>query len=226
MGSIVNNFLNCNDCGSVQTLGSIQADQSCILFERPFSQVNRLILLPDGVTPPPDWTDNDSWATVINNADSTDNFGKALSGIGGVPVPEKDVEQYGRAREHVGARLYTLNFRVLNMTEAMYNLLLKLQCGNVRFRFWYSTVSDFFFGGEDGLCPWFLDADIPLGPGNTDYINGDITIKWWANADPSRAAFTFVYPPPYAPPLNVIGDDTTNEVIGEDADNTVIGNTQ
>lgn len=183
----MNSFLTCPDCDDVFALGPIPVDQDCTLYEQKFSQVCGLILLPNTSSLPPDWTDADSWATVLDNAVTGNGKGRYMVGEGEIQAPDGDLTEYPKRRLRVTSRLYTVDITIKNLSDSQYTFLKQLQCGWVDFRFWIETVGGRLFGGASGIDPSTVDVAFLYSGGRNDKEEAVLTITYESDGDPTRA---------------------------------------
>lgn len=192
----INAFLNCQtDCTSGTTYPALQADQSCILFEKKLSQVNRIYFRPAGATDAFDYTTPTAPATVSMSIDNTagDNSKTIeLPGVGEIGEHEAIVTEYHDRQQRITQRNYTLNFVIDNLSTEMYAFLQAVQCGDLNFTFRHSTIGDWIFGGANSITPDFVNVQFVYGSGRDDVEQATIILMWGADGDPHRA------PNPYA----------------------------
>lgn len=180
------------DCATDNLWPAIPADQDCPSYEKTLSQVSELIIVPDTATDIwDDWTGDypDPVFTLgtIDNTAGDNTAAIRIVGIGGVAEAEETLLQYPKLQEKVDEETYTLNFRVLNMSNAMNDLFDKLECGALNFTFFYIDLSDYVYGFEGGIVPYSVDVQRPHGAGNDDRLFADIIITWKATNEPDRA---------------------------------------
>ncbi len=176
------------DCDDILLLAAIPAVQDCAAYPQTLSQVGHLYIMPTGATNP--WT---SWsgtptltANSIDNTEALNAKTKWLVGIGEIAAPEKTVVPYPLKKAKTTDRLFTLNFRILNMSAAQYEFLRQIQCGSLGFTFWYADLGDWLYGLTGGLEPEFVNVQFPKPGGNTDKNSATIILSWRANADAER----------------------------------------
>lgn len=181
-----------DDCSDVNLLPAIVAEQDCTGYEQTLSQVCDLYILPSATDDIfADWATTPTNVTPasgvgIDNTNTDNTKSKWLVGIGGVAEPEETIDEYPKLQRKVTERLYVLTFRVLNMVQAQYDFLRKLQCGDTSFTFYYGDLGGWVYGIEGGLSPNSVDVDFPHGGGNTDKNQAILTISFRANGDPDR----------------------------------------
>lgn len=115
---------------------------------------------------------------------------KYLTGIGGMPAPEKVFVEGPKLKDILSKRIFTLTFRVLNLSDANYSFLRTVQCGFTDYNFWIETTGGHLFGGPSGIVPKLSDADLPHLDGRDANDEGTITITFEARTDPDRTAWT------------------------------------
>jgi len=186
---MINELLTCPaDCDTALLLPALPEEQDCTNYEILKSQVSDLFIRPTGA---PDIFA--SWATTPTYvADSVDNTvtdnskTKWLVGIGSVAIPEKETVQYPKGKTKTKTRIYTLNFKVMNMDATTREFCRKLQCGSTDFSFYYGDRSDFAYGKAGGLTPKSIDVDMPQEGDENSSLFANIIITWEADADAER----------------------------------------
>jgi hypothetical protein len=112
---------------------------------------------------------------------------------------------------------------VIDLTQANYRLIRRLQTGRIGFRMWYANLSGRMFGGRAGIYPRFVDGDAPLGGEVADIERGILSLMWSADGDPDRSGLPVTsrptIPGQIQPALAVWGEDE-NTIWGED-ENTI-----
>lgn len=179
------------DCATDNVWPAIPVEQDCPAYAQTLSQVSDLIFIPEEATDVfTDWSAEIPTPTYVNNSiDNTtaDNTtAKLITGIGGVAEPEELLLDYPKLQQVVVERTYTLVHRILNLSNAQYDFLTKLQCGALNFTFYYADLGGFVYGVEGGIVPYSVDVDMPHGGGNDDRSFADIIITWKAAGDPDR----------------------------------------
>lgn len=179
------------DCDTGVILPAIAVDQDCISYDDYRSQVSDLWIKPNSAasTPFADWTNSFSVITAnpsaIDNSVTDNSRVKWLTGIGGVPTPEKTNQPRPKHRSKVTKRAYTLTFIVSNVSDENRAFGESLQCGDTNFTFWYANEAH-AFGKNTGIVPSSVDVDFPLGEGGEDLEQMVIIITWDAKTDPQR----------------------------------------
>lgn len=165
-------------------------------------------MLPDGVTPPADWTSLTSWQAVLAN-DNTDNTrGKYLPGIGSLPAPDVTTQRIVDTVEVVTYKEYTLTHKVRALDDLRYEYLRKLQCSPVSYKFWMYTKGEQMIGGATGIQPVFTNVNFIYAEGKTEIVEAQLIIRFGSSAcDPPRADI-----PNFAE--NLAGLVTTPRVLG------------
>lgn len=182
----MNTFLTCpTDCGPI-LFPAIDIEQDCTSFDITESEVCGILFVQDG-NYPADWTSQADWEALINNPGSNAPDGKYLVGRGGVPAPEKVTVELPKNIDKVVSRKYTLTFNVTNMSDANYEFLRAVQCGDTSISVWFETIGGYLFGGPTGISPYSFDADLPLDEGRDAYERGIITLVWEADGDAARS---------------------------------------
>lgn len=190
--STINSFLSCPaDCGSAFQFPALTADQDCSTFDRYYSQVAYLYVIPDGASDPLDWTDPDVPAAAspseIDNTNTDNTKVKFLVGEGEIAVPDKQVEELPLRKQAISGRDYLLNFTVKNMTSLNREFIRNLQCNPTNYKFYYGTVGGHIFGPAGGITPSFSDGDLPLNGGRDDREIGVALIRFQSSdGDPPR----------------------------------------
>jgi hypothetical protein len=179
-----------NTACTTLNLGAIPADQNCLLVP-PLSQVSDLYIQPDGASAPFDWTDPAAPAAPamsgIDNTATDNSATKWLVGKGGVEAPEESLYTGPKLKKKVVRRLYTLQFEVEVTNDDQRDFLRQLQSGWSEFTFWIGTLGNNLFGDSTGIIPSFVNAQLPLDPGDEDYEKGTIIIEYYSEkGDPPR----------------------------------------
>lgn len=176
------------DCDDVLLLSAIPASQDCTSYPQTLSQVGHLYIRPTGATDP--FTNFATTPTVtsggIDNTEALNAKSKWLVGIGDIAAAEKTITEYPLGKKKTTDRVYTLNFRILNLSAAQYEFLRQLQCGTLGFSFYYADLGDWLFGKVGGLEPDFVTVRFPKGEGKEDKNVAIIVLSWRANGDPIR----------------------------------------
>jgi hypothetical protein len=186
-------LINCPaDCATDNVWPAIPAEQDCASYNQTLSQVSDLIIIPEGASDVfDDW--NGDYPTqayangTIDNTTADNSTAHILTGIGGVAEPAELILDYPKLQQVVVERTYTLTHRIVNLSNTMYDFLLKMQCGDLGFTFYYCDLGGFTYGIEGGLVPYSVDVDMPKGGGNDDRSFADIIITWKAAGDPDRS---------------------------------------
>jgi len=179
------------DCATDNVWPAIPAEQDCPAYTQSLSQVSDLIIIPDGAADVfDDWAgDNPTQVytnDTIDNTTADNSTAHILTGIGGVAEPEELILPYPKLQEVVVERTYTLTHRIVNLSNTMYDFLLKMQCGDLNFTFYYCDLGGYVYGIDGGLVPYSVDVDMPHGSGGDDRAFADIIITWKAAGDPDR----------------------------------------
>lgn len=173
-----------SDCSTV-FLPAIEDDQNCAPLPKR-SQICGLIFA-QGVLPT-DWTDPTTY-NILNDVSAID-AAKYVVGSGGLGDPDEEVVEGPKDQDVVANRTYTLEFNVFNLSDAHYDFLRTLQCGNTDFVFWFESIAGYMYGGAAGICPKSVTARLPKENSRTAYDSGNITITFEALNDPDRSAWT------------------------------------
>jgi hypothetical protein len=183
-----NTFLTCPaDCSTDLDYLAIDVDQDCApaLLK---SEVSDLFFVPTGAADPftnfattPTYT-----ASSIDNTDTTNAKTKHLVGIGDVPDPTETEVILPKGKVGLSDKTYTLNFTVMNMSDAQYLFLQQLQCGVLNFTFYYADRADKLFGIQGGIVPSSIRVRMPKARGEASTSQANIIITWTADGDPDR----------------------------------------
>lgn len=185
-------LINCpTDCATDNVWPAIPAEQDCASYEQTRSQVSDLIIIPTGAADVfEDWAGDIPTPTyandTIDNTTADNSTAHILTGIGGIADPEELILNYPKLQQQVTERTYTLTHRIVNLSNAQYDYLLKMQCGALNFTFYYCDLGGYVYGVDGGLVPYSVDVDMPHGGGNDDRAFADIIITWKAKGDPDR----------------------------------------
>lgn len=181
-----NDWCNCTTCDTEHVFGVLPADPDCIteIYE---SQICGVIILPEGVSPPVDWTDAAQWAAIIDNTNTANTAAKYLQVVGGVPVPEKNTVTVAKGFKKVTSKDYNFTGDIFNLDDTTREFLRGFECNPDSYRVWFETIDGNLFGGPNGIFVNFSDADLPLGAGDEDIETGQLIIEWRASCAPERA---------------------------------------
>lgn len=176
------------DCSGTLLLSAIPALQDCANYPQTLSQIRHLYIRPTGATDP--FTNFNTTPTVtsggIDNTEALNAKSKWLVGIGEIAAAEKTVTDYPLGKRRTTNRLYTLNFRILNLSAEQYEFLRQLQCGTLGFTFYYADLGNWLYGLSGGMEPDFITVRFPKGEGRDDKNVATIVLSWRANGDPIR----------------------------------------
>jgi hypothetical protein len=168
----------------------LAADPDCIVVPD-LSQVSDLYITPTGASDAFDYPsgggDPSATSGNIDNTVTDNSATKWMVGKGGVAEPEETEYIAQKGTKVITKRRYTLTFEVIVSDNSIRELLRQLQCNWKSFTFRYATRGGWVFGGEDGIAPAFVNAQLPLGDGDEDNELGRIIIEFeTANGDPPR----------------------------------------
>ncbi len=190
----INTFLTCPaDCNDDLNLGALDIDQDCTNYDQYDSQICDFLLTPDSALNDPITWGEISPKTAEVDLDQIDNssidgtLSKLFSGIGEIGEPEEVVVNYPKGKTKVVKYIYTMNFRILNLSEDQYDTLRQFQCGWTSFKFRYGSLGGFLYGGPNrGIIPKSARTIFPKGGGDTDKDECILRVTWEANGDPDR----------------------------------------
>lgn len=192
----INSFTTCPaDCDDDNLLPAIAAIQDCPSYEQVKSQVHTLYLMPQvaGVSSADPFTNfattPTATASAIDNTATSNLKAKFLVGDGGVAEPAETVLDYPMNQEKVIERLYSLVFNIRNLSQAQYDFLLQVQCGNTDIPFYYASgmgTTQWVYGKQGGIAPKKVTVTFPKGAGKDDRDFATIKIDWLATGDPDR----------------------------------------
>lgn len=175
------------NCDDDNLLPAIPTEQDCASYPQTLSQIGHLYIMPTGATNPwANWSTTPTDNAGINNNEALNAASKWLVGIGEIPASEKTTTEYPLLKSKTTDRLYTLTFRVPNLSDSQYAFLRKIQCGTLGFTFWYGDLGNWLYGLANGIVPDFVTVTFPKGNANTDKNVGIIKLSWRANGDPER----------------------------------------
>lgn len=186
----MNSFLTLPDCGDDLTLTAIDVNQDCTLYDQVFSQICGVILMPNTASAVPDWTDVDSWATVIDNSLANNSKGKYLVGEGEIEEPDGDTAEYPKRQLRILNRVYTLDLTIKNLSDAQYEFLRAMQNGWTGFKFWIETVGGRLLGGSSGIAPVLVNVSFLYSGGRNDREEAVLTLQYESDGDPPRTDIT------------------------------------
>lgn len=137
-----------------------------------------VIILPEGVTPPADWTSSTDWEGVLANDDTANAYGKYLMGIGSLPQPEEFSQRVVDGVEVVFLKEYTLDFKVNTLTDQTYSFLQALQCNPVNYTMWFYTMGGYLHGGATGVQPNFTNVNFEYSEGKASVVTATVNMRW------------------------------------------------
>jgi hypothetical protein len=211
-----NSWLSCpQDCDTSVLLPAITNEQDCANYPIYNSQLYALYIFPDGSNLPNPWNTAEGWEGVVQNPVNTPDapVGKWLAGFGGIPESDTQVVMYPKRQAKVTKQSFTLEFEVRNLSQAQYEFLRALQCGQLGFVFWVQTVADRLFGGPTGIIPTYLNVRFIYGIGLDDVEKAIITIKFCADGNPPVVVLD--PEPEFTSPGNAWGNPDNGEVWGD-----------
>lgn len=184
----MNKFLTCpEDCDTELLLPAIEADPDCDSAVNYVSQIEDLVIFPEGVAVPADPSVTVDMTTAIDNTVADNSKAKHLVGIGGIAEPEESTRPRPRGREKVTKRTYTGTFRDENVTDAKYELFRKMQCGYTDCKLLYANEGHIF----GPIQPKKITVKLPLSESRDDVEVAIIEFTWEADGDPPRYATPF-----------------------------------
>lgn len=176
--------VNCN-CEQ-SALQVLPEDVDCLPLPRQ-SQIVGLIMLPLGAALPSNWADADAFLERLDNTDTTGLKGRYMLGIGSVEPATDLLVSLGRNHEHIAVKKWTLNFAPQIGYAAQYRFLQSLQRSQRNFRFWFATLGGRLLGGDQGIRPEFVTANVSYPGGTDDTETAAISIRWSSCAEPPRS---------------------------------------
>lgn len=180
-----NSFCNCPDGCDVFTFGELPTDPNCVTLPKS-SEITLLIFLPEGATPPTDWTSKADWLNVLGQ--TGDNRARMLRVIGSLPAPEKYTERVIDGAELTFLKEYTLSAEIKSLPDLVYNFLARMQCGPRGYRLWYLDMADILYGGSTGIKVFKTDTDFVHEAGKASVTTANLQISWFTpGCDPARA---------------------------------------
>lgn len=197
-------------------LTALPGNLDCFIQPK-LSQVCNIFIIPFGAPLPTDWTNESDFIDVIDNTNSTNQYGKQLFGVGEVPKAETIVTSMGNSRKVLGYRKQ-LNFEVQIGIASVYSLLQHMQLGFTSFRFWFGTIGGRLIGGEEGMIPELVSVDFPSEGTNESIEKAVIKIEWTDSSEPGRADMEGLITVPG--PALLVSDDT-GTVISDDSGQTI-----
>ena len=185
----VNTFLTIcpADCDTELLLPAVETNQDCTKVAVTGSQIEDIVILPNGATGAVDWTVPANWTSVIDNTDVLNAKAKHLVGEGGKGASEPVTIPMPKGKTKVKHRLHTVTFTMKNVSDLHYAFGQAIQCGYSDFTFWYSNEAN-TFGGQTGIIPASATCDFPLGEGVDDIELMVLTFTFKSDGDPPRTA--------------------------------------
>ena len=163
----------------------------CISGDVRFSQVCSVIIKPQAVAPPADWTSPADWAPLIDNTDTTGAFAKRFILEGGLDEPEVTTRDLPKRQTKTISKLFTLTGDIVFLDDLWYEFHRYLECGDTQFDIWFETVGGWLFGGPNGLEVSSMDSTLILGSGRDDVELTRFVTTWEDNGSPDRTASPF-----------------------------------
>lgn len=182
------------DCSTEFFFGALDADQNCP-GDPKLSQITDLWIKPNtagsSTVPFTSWTDGSytltANPTAIDNTNTDNTKVKWLTVVGGIDAPDKTVVRVHKRQDVTTNRRFTLNLVIYNLSNQQYESLRQLQCNPTSYTFWYGNDAH-VFGKDTGLIPVQTDVDFPLGAGENDVEQANLTIVFESKVDPERKA--------------------------------------
>lgn len=203
-------------------LVQIPANKDCVKIASKWSQICTLIIIPFGAQKPTDWTDKDSWDEVILNTALDNQYGRLINCIGGI-------DEGAAIEVPNGLRVKTVGYQKQLVADLpivhdwQYNLIQRLQLGQINFSFWFGTLDGRLVGGADGIQPNKVFADTVYSTTTGEYEKGVLKLDWSEGAISDRHArvdLPELVNPGAAPAPVVLKDQNT--LITDDSDTVII----
>lgn len=143
-------------------------EQDCTSYDQKRAEVAGLIILPtDGVGVSGDWFDFAQWEAIFDNTGVDATAPRYIVGRGSWQPTDKDTANLAGGRLVLnGERTYRCAFSCSNMDSGHVSFAKRLQRNKVNFTYWLHTVDGRVIGGESGMAPVYVDADIPFLQGD------------------------------------------------------------
>lgn len=167
------NFADCSDAVTEE-----ESEISELFLDVPSDDGAGNITAANG---PGDWTSAGAWTSALAQSGSGVRH---LIGIGDKGAGDQTSRTISRGRTKYGAKTFTLNFTIDDVTSENYELVRGLECG-IDVIFWYQTKGGYLYGGSEGI-KGTAQADWILDRGDGTYAVGQITITWKAECNPQR----------------------------------------
>lgn len=170
---ILNKFYACpENCGEEITLTPIAADPTCIDYDQLLAEIQDFVLWMDDdgsgnpVANPIDWANASLVAGAIDNTATDNSKARWYRVIGELPDPEQTERVYPGGFIKVTKNANTLTMEIYDMSDEMYNHLLALQCGTIKYSFYFADIAGSMYGGPDGIRPKKSTITFPKGKGD------------------------------------------------------------
>ena len=127
------------------------------------SQINEIYITPDGATDGFNYSGGDPTLTVggFDNSVTDNSKSKFLPCSGGMDAPEPEIWEGPKEIDTVISRRYQLNLEIPYETIAEYLYLKHFQGNYRKYIVRFGDLDGWLFGGENGIRPFFVDAQFP-----------------------------------------------------------------
>ena len=154
-----------------------------------FSRISGLLILPNGVAGPTDWTSASGMEAVIDNTVSGNTTGKFFAGQGELQPGEAVEIEVGKNKEVNAGYEYNLPFESPIDSDGIRDVVSALQSDKLSYRFWFVTDSGRTNGGEYGITPHKTRAGVRYSNTDDGIETAVINIQWFADQEP-QSVFT------------------------------------
>ncbi|MFT3704633.1 MAG: hypothetical protein QM802_19870 [Agriterribacter sp.] len=187
------------------------------------SGINILCFAKKSADPFTDWTSPTEWSARLSNSSTNENAVRFILGTGSMPAGSKQEITYQVNKKRTISKSRTLTFTVEEANATIHNLIRMLECGG-EYRFWWGTIGDRFYGGNEGVISGY-DANLVLGSGENDYEQRIIELSWEDKFTPEMctspiAGLTDNVPVVYDTILTFVG---SNEDVDQGVTGTITG---
>ncbi len=151
----------CGDSG----LPEFPENQDCTSYDQAFADVCGIVIRPIGVSAPEGWGTIGGWSAVIDNADAGSDTAKYLVGSGSfTPLDSPQISLSGGRLVKNNIHTYQLRLNLFNMDGGHIQFCRKLNVNSKNYAVYIETLER-MIGGENGLKPFYVNAEIPFNAG-------------------------------------------------------------
>ena len=149
-----------------------------------FSRISGLLILPNGVAGPTDWTTLSGMEAIIDNTVSGNTTGKFFAGQGELPVGEAIEVEMGKNHEVNAGYEYNLTFESPVDSDGIRSMVTALQADRLKYTFWFVTDGGRINGGNTGISPHKTRAGVRYTNSDEGIETGVFAIQFYSDQDP------------------------------------------